>query len=155
ALLLKGTTIVLPVVAAAYAGLFWVIRPWLGLAPSREQDATRGEESAAQRDPPWPRALPRRLAALAGFAALGLLLLWALVLFDVSRPDLPPEWQQAPTAMSRLIDRPLPAGIFIGSLVRGAWHADQGHLAYLLGERSRSGWWYYFPVVMAYKTPLG
>jgi hypothetical protein len=139
ALLLKGTTILLPVVAAADAALFWIVRPWL---------AARGSRT-------WVRALPRRLAGFAGFAALGLLVLWALLLFDVSRPDQPPDWQQAPTALSRLLDRPLPAGLFVESLVRGAWHADQGHLAYLFGERSRSGWWYYFPVVMAYKTPLG
>jgi hypothetical protein len=145
ALLLKGTTILLPVVAAAYAILFWIVRPWLA--------ARRRTAPAA--DATWLKVLPRRLAALAGFAALSFLVLWALLLFDVSRPDQPPEWQQAPTMVSRLIDRPLPAGLFIGSLVRGAWHAEQGHLAYLLGERSRSGWWYYFPVVLAYKMPLG
>ncbi|HET8947691.1 MAG TPA: glycosyltransferase family 39 protein, partial [Candidatus Polarisedimenticolia bacterium] len=144
ALLLKGTTILLPVVAAAYAILFWVVRP----RRIARQPAGAGTTS-------WTAALPRRLAALAGFAALSLLVMWVLLLFDVSRPDQPAEWQQAPTVMSRLLDRPLPGGIFIGSLVRGAWHAEQGHLAYLLGERSRSGWWYYFPVVMAYKAPLG
>ncbi|HZN03949.1 MAG TPA: hypothetical protein VFD06_10230 [Candidatus Polarisedimenticolia bacterium] len=147
ALLLKGTTTLLPAVAAAYALLFWVVRPW------RATRRTNGAAAPDSRD--WRRALPRRLAAFAGFAALAALVLWALLLFDVSRPDQPPEWQQAPTTLSRLLDRPLPAGLFVGSLVRGAWHADQGHLAYLLGERSRSGWWYYFPVVMAYKMPLG
>ena len=146
ALLLKGTTILLPVVAAAYALLFWVVRPWL---------AARSRSSPAPAEAAWPKALPRRLAACAGLAALSFLVLWALLLFDVSRPDQPPEWQQAPTIVSRLIDRPLPAGLFVETLVRGAWHAEQGHLAYLLGERSRSGWWYYFPVVLAYKMPLG
>jgi hypothetical protein len=136
ALLLKGTTILLPLVAAAYAALFWIVLP-----------------AAAKAE--WLRRLPRRLAAFAGFTALGCLFLWALLLFEVSRPDQPAEWQQEPTTLTRLVDRPLPAGLFVGSLVRGAWHADQGHLAYLLGERSRSGWWYYFPVVMAYKMPIG
>ena len=31
---------------------------------------------------------------------------------------------------------------------RTGWHA------YLFGEKSNGGWWYFFPVVFAYKTPL-
>jgi hypothetical protein len=34
-----------------------------------------------------------------------------------------------------------------------AWHNSMGHLSYLLGEQSQSGWWYYFPVVFLVKTP--
>jgi len=33
-------------------------------------------------------------------------------------------------------------------------HAKLGHNAGLLGEYSRYGWWYYFPVAFALKTPL-
>ena len=33
-------------------------------------------------------------------------------------------------------------------------HAKLGHSAGLLGEYSRHGWWYYFPVAFALKTPL-
>jgi 4-amino-4-deoxy-L-arabinose transferase-like glycosyltransferase len=33
-------------------------------------------------------------------------------------------------------------------------HAHTGHPDYLLGEQRRFGWWYFFPVVFAYKTPL-
>jgi 4-amino-4-deoxy-L-arabinose transferase-like glycosyltransferase len=33
-------------------------------------------------------------------------------------------------------------------------HAHQGHLSYLFGEQRTTGWWYFFPVVLAYKTPL-
>ncbi len=33
-------------------------------------------------------------------------------------------------------------------------HARQGHLAYLCGEWSERGWWYYFPVALALKTPV-
>jgi hypothetical protein len=32
-------------------------------------------------------------------------------------------------------------------------HAEAGHPSYLLGEKSKTGWWYYFPVVFAVKTP--
>jgi Dolichyl-phosphate-mannose-protein mannosyltransferase len=33
-------------------------------------------------------------------------------------------------------------------------HNAQGHPTYLLGERSTSGFWYFYPVVLAVKTPL-
>lgn len=33
-------------------------------------------------------------------------------------------------------------------------HAQKGHNAGLLGRYSRRGWWYYFPVAFALKTPL-
>jgi 4-amino-4-deoxy-L-arabinose transferase-like glycosyltransferase len=33
-------------------------------------------------------------------------------------------------------------------------HNAQGHPSYLLGARSHSGFWYYYPVVLAVKTPL-
>jgi 4-amino-4-deoxy-L-arabinose transferase-like glycosyltransferase len=33
-------------------------------------------------------------------------------------------------------------------------HNRGGHPAFLLGTMSQTGWWYYFPVVLAVKTPL-
>ena len=33
-------------------------------------------------------------------------------------------------------------------------HSQGGHEAYFLGEWSKQGWWYYFPVVFALKSPL-
>src|ERR1019366_3923803 len=36
-----------------------------------------------------------------------------------------------------------------------AKHDKEGHLSYLLGKISLSGFWYYYPVVLAVKTPLG
>jgi len=34
------------------------------------------------------------------------------------------------------------------------WDFDAGHTAYLLGEFSDQGWWYYFPLALLIKTPL-
>lgn len=49
---------------------------------------------------------------------------------------------------------PIPApGVPVG-LALLKLHDQQGHLAYLLGETSQHGWWYYFPVVFFFKTPL-
>jgi 4-amino-4-deoxy-L-arabinose transferase-like glycosyltransferase len=44
--------------------------------------------------------------------------------------------------------------LFIG-LGQFAAYNRAGHPAYLLGEVSQHGWWYYFPVAFAVKTPLG
>ncbi len=33
-------------------------------------------------------------------------------------------------------------------------HSQGGHEAYFLGKWSKQGWWYYFPVVFALKSPL-
>src|SRR5262249_22856356 len=34
-------------------------------------------------------------------------------------------------------------------------HDKYGHDSYLLGEYRRTGWWYFFPLVLAVKTPIG
>jgi len=34
------------------------------------------------------------------------------------------------------------------------WHNDHGHPAYLLGHINNTGWWYFYPVALAVKTPL-
>lgn len=34
------------------------------------------------------------------------------------------------------------------------WDLDTGHAAYLMGQFSDQGWWYYFPVAILIKTPL-
>ena len=49
----------------------------------------------------------------------------------------------------------LPAPSFFRGLYAVTVHNSQGHPAYLLGEHGLRGWWYYFPVVMAVKTPTG
>lgn len=33
-------------------------------------------------------------------------------------------------------------------------HTKSGHTAFLLGQISRFGWWYYFPVLVIFKTPI-
>jgi hypothetical protein len=48
-----------------------------------------------------------------------------------------------------LQDHPLWMG-----LIRFLDHTSEGHDAYLLGNRSTQGWWYYFPVAFAVKTPV-
>jgi hypothetical protein len=45
-------------------------------------------------------------------------------------------------------------GDYIGSIAQKFQHSETGHFAYLLGNYSLEGWWYYFPLVIFFKTPL-
>ncbi|NIM14377.1 MAG: phospholipid carrier-dependent glycosyltransferase [Candidatus Aminicenantes bacterium] len=45
-------------------------------------------------------------------------------------------------------------GDYIGSISQKFQHSEKGHFAYLLGNYSKEGWWYYFPLVILFKTPL-
>lgn len=49
----------------------------------------------------------------------------------------------------------LPAPEFYAGIHQVSVHDEEGHPSYLLGERRATGWWYFFPVVLAVKTPLG
>ncbi len=43
---------------------------------------------------------------------------------------------------------------FYKGLVMVGVHAAGGHSAYLLNQTSKTGWWYYFPVAIFFKTPI-
>jgi 4-amino-4-deoxy-L-arabinose transferase-like glycosyltransferase len=49
---------------------------------------------------------------------------------------------------------PVPAPLFVVGLEYVGRHSTTGHPAFLLGRYSDRGWWYYFPVVLFFKTPL-
>lgn len=53
-----------------------------------------------------------------------------------------------------LADVPLPAPELPLGLAEVRAHERGGHTAFLLGKTSRTGWWYYFPVVFFFKTPI-
>jgi hypothetical protein len=48
----------------------------------------------------------------------------------------------------------LPAPLFVTGLGIVKEHNRAGHESFLLGQYRRMGWWYYFPVVFFFKTPL-
>jgi len=120
------------------------------------------------------------LAAAAKFSAL-VYLAPALLFGELARLRVPRAapardtvsipWRQAITgctaaalavwAMYRFDVGPLyPGGIWVPApaLIRGVrpflQHASGGHPAFLLGHVSQRGWWYYYLVVLAVKTPL-
>jgi hypothetical protein len=43
---------------------------------------------------------------------------------------------------------------FISALKGKLLHGQAGHFSYMLGNYSLTGWWYYFPIVIFFKTPL-
>ncbi len=54
----------------------------------------------------------------------------------------------------RWIEIPIPGYRYVTMLMRQFAHVTEGHEAYLLGQRSTQGWWYFFPVAMSIKTPM-
>ncbi len=48
----------------------------------------------------------------------------------------------------------LPAPEFFRGITDALAHDRKGHPAFLLGKFSMTGWWYYFPVALAVKTPI-
>ncbi len=81
-----------------------------------------------------------RLRAVATVLGVALLVVWAAYGFSFARVDF--------------LHLRLPAPRFFLGL-HAVWeHNRAGHPSYLLGRRSSEGFWYYFPVVLAIKTPL-
>jgi 4-amino-4-deoxy-L-arabinose transferase-like glycosyltransferase len=90
--------------------------------------------------------------------------LWVLTLFNFAKPSqytplisgvYEEKWGFVSDVVNPILERRWPAGVYIGSLFDALSHARLGHSAYLLGQYSSDGWWYYFPVVATYKVPLG
>ena len=48
----------------------------------------------------------------------------------------------------------VPAPEFFRGIGDALTHNRNGHQAFLLGESRMTGWWYYFPVALAFKTPI-
>ena len=118
---------------------------------------------------PLPWLLPRRLAG----ASIALLLA-ALVMVGVYGPRLvyltTPELAPSPAldflaghhgALHDLAYRiaarvRVPLGVLMvpTNILGVEWHNEHGHLSYLLGRTDLHGWWYFYLVALAVKTPL-
>lgn len=96
------------------------------------------------RDRPGVRPALKRAATLLPWAslstAIALLLVWSGYRFAIGRVDY--------------LHATLPAPAFFTGIHYVYLHNNVGHLAYLLGRLSQHGFWYYYPVVLAVKTPL-
>jgi 4-amino-4-deoxy-L-arabinose transferase-like glycosyltransferase len=126
-----------PVYLVVFAALLW-----------RAPGAGRGRAGVAAE---------AALAAAALFAVV-----WAAYFFH-SRPltDFDARWiaesfparSEAVFAAVRALSYFFPTDFVLGAFFQ-LWHAQAGHQAGLLGMYSTTGWWYYFPVAFALKTPL-
>ena len=85
------------------------------------------------------------LKAVSITALVGLFMIWGAYRFSIDRIDTLPGF---------LSEIPVPAHQFILGIQSVMEHNREGHLAYLFGEVSQYGWWYYFPIAVAVKTPL-
>src|SRR5262249_36777967 len=77
--------------------------------------------------------------AVAGVAGAACLTVWAAFRFSVARVS---------TGL------PVPAPEFWRGLGDMFAHRAAGWEGYLLGEISTTGWWYFFPIALAVKTPI-
>jgi hypothetical protein len=97
---------------------------------------------AAERpgSPALMKLAKERLASFGIAVLAGVFVVWAGYLFSFGRyPG---------------ISFPVPAPALFQGIHDVLAHNQGGHPAFLLGQLSRTGWWYYFPVVLALKTPL-
>jgi len=83
---------------------------------------------------------PRVSAQLAASALLFLLMIWAIYRFAVG-----PMHPGGPS---------VPAPAFLSGVATFLLHGGSGHPSFLLGTPANRGWWYYFPVALAVKTPI-
>jgi hypothetical protein len=117
----------------------------------------------------WVRRLaefPLRRALTAAAVVPGVLLLTVVVVYW---PETVRCWETAAPPLATVVIRKnafgnalywlgstfhLPAHAFLTGLDAIADHNAVGHESYLLGMHSKTGWWYYFPVVLAVKSTL-
>lgn len=84
--------------------------------------------------------LLRQVARLTAVTSLALLVVWASYGFQVGSLEG--------------VGFPVPAAPYVRGVLAVLDLSGGGRPAYLLGRISSEGWWYYFPVAFAVKTPL-
>jgi hypothetical protein len=146
AMLVKHTAVITPAVFLLFALYYWVWRPW------RE-----GVDGRA-----WRGAARGRINAVAMALLIGLLAMWALLLFDVSVPadqlrdtPLPRTSSRVGETLDAILHTRVPLGTYVGCFASGFLTNTFGQRALLLGEISRTGFLHYFPTLMTFKVPLG
>jgi 4-amino-4-deoxy-L-arabinose transferase-like glycosyltransferase len=143
--------------------------PFIGVAAA----ALAAVRLALLRAAPLHTPLRSQLAPRVRSMAAGLLLALAVVfgvygdrLVYLTTPDLAPSralnfYVGTHGALHDLAYRiaahvPLPFGFAMvpENILGVEWHNTHGHLSFLLGQLASNGWWYFYPVALAVKTPL-
>jgi len=86
------------------------------------------------------KAIGRRVPTLLVAVLAGALAIWAGYRFTFG--------------YAGLLGMKAPAPVFFDGIQSVMEHDRQGHTAYLFGQRSQFGFWYFFPVALAVKTPI-
>ena len=100
--------------------------------------------------PGW-RATGRSLAVLAVAAVVALVLVAGLYAPETWRVF---QGRTINVAAETLASFTFPPSTYLTGLRTLMDHNREGHTAFLLGQVSDQGWWYYFPVVFAVKSPM-
>jgi hypothetical protein len=93
-----------------------------------------------------------RTVSLIFAAAVVFMAIWGGYRFSVGRVTA--ENRPYETIDRFLPESSLPAYEFLDGIGEVEYHNTRGHPSWLLGEYRTDGWWYFFPVVVAVKTPI-
>jgi hypothetical protein len=105
-------------------------------------------------------AMRRRWPSFSQIALFGLttfFVMWAAYFFNVGTLDqqnffnYTDKWNQIPRWVRQT---PIPMPTFFLGMIYQSVHMANGHMAYLNGQVSTQGWWYYFPETIVLKEPL-
>ena len=147
ALLAKFSTIGFMVVCCAAAAVYWILAAW-----------DRSEVY---------RQIQRRVGQACIMACVIVVVVWAGYRFSVAaplsndtgvHPSIDKWFKSSPFmrgAAYKVLDTPVPLAEFLRGVHQVYDQNEAGHDSYLLGKYGNQGWWYFFPVVLSVKTPLG
>jgi hypothetical protein len=90
---------------------------------------------------------------MVGYVAIMVAADWAVTGFAVLRASARTGYHPSAPGLGWLLERAFPQD-WVGFATQ-LRHQRNGGPSYLLGERRMTGWWYYYPVALAAKVPLG
>ena len=118
--------------------------------------------AASVREIHWRRAFVQSLIV----SGVIFVLLWAGYRFSsppmsavrAARPNIDRAFANSPHLRSiayKVIEFPIPLSQIVTGIHSVGSHNAEGHDSYLFGKYRRTGWWYFFPVAVGVKTPIG
>jgi 4-amino-4-deoxy-L-arabinose transferase-like glycosyltransferase len=138
-----------PICAAVLLVLRWISPHPAPSAPPSPRKRGEGTEGEGLR-PAAERRMRGAILTVAIAAVVAFLTLWAGYFFNFDTiAHVHPE-----SAAMIFANVPLPAPLYWAGLHVVKIHDELGHLAFLLGAYSQKGFWYYFPVLFFFKTPI-
>ena len=122
----------------------------------RERTGDRQRRPRGAKGAPWDSEASHRIPSLALAAVLALLVIWGAYRFSFGpmEPDSLSGHRPLETVDRLIGHASVPAPELFNGIAEVEWHNARGHACWLLGEYSTKGWWYFFPIVLAVKTPI-